>query len=56
MSVSAIGSTPVMPKPPERSERPAPDRDSDSDDKAVQAKPVQAATTPGVGQLVDKRV
>lgn len=56
MSVSAVSSSPVMPTAPERTEK-GPDRDGDSDDRgAVQAQPVQAATAPGVGQLVDKKV
>ncbi|NVO14038.1 MAG: hypothetical protein HXX10_08375 [Rhodoplanes sp.] len=55
MSVSAISSAPVMPTAPERAEAPGPDRDGDSDDRgAVQAQPVQAATAPGTGQVVDK--
>lgn len=54
MSISAIGSAPVMTIKPESAEGPGPDRDGDSDDSAVKAAPVQATPAPGTGQLVDK--
>ena len=53
MSVSAIGSAPVMPMSSERAEGAGPDHDGDSDDAAVQA-PVQAAPAPGTGVIVNK--
>lgn len=58
MSVSTIGSTPVIPSNPEPIERPGSDRDGDNDDKTVKnTPPVQAApTAPGIGQLVNKLV
>jgi hypothetical protein len=51
MSVSAVGSTPVVPKAPERTEG----ADHDADDKgAAAAASVKAAAAPGTGLAVDK--
>ena len=54
MSVSAVGSAPVMPMTNERAEGPGPDHDGDSDDRAIAPQPVQAAPAPGTGQVVNK--
>jgi hypothetical protein len=54
MGISAIGSAQTAPISPERAERPGPDHDGDSDDKAVQGQ-VQAAPAPGTGTVVDKK-
>ena len=56
MSISAVGSTPVMHRTgSEQAEGPGPDHDGDSDDNAGvasnSAPPMQA---PGVGQAVNK--
>jgi hypothetical protein len=53
MSVSAVGSAPVLPISGERAEGPGPDHDGDADDKAVKA-PVQSAPAPGTGAVVNK--
>jgi hypothetical protein len=53
MSIAAIGSAQATPITPEKAEGPGPDHDGDADDVAVQA-PVQAAPTPGTGNVVDK--
>ena len=53
MSISAVGSAPVMPISSERAEGAGPDHDGDSDDAGVKA-PVQALPAPGTGQVVDK--
>jgi hypothetical protein len=56
MSVSAVGSTPIIPTTPERLEAPGPDRDGD-DKTAKNTTPVQTtASAPGVGQLLNKLV
>ena len=52
MSISAVGSTPVMPTSSEKTEAPGPDHDGDSDDMATKAA-VQAAPAPGTGTVVD---
>ena len=54
MSVSAVGSAPVMPMSNERAEGAGPDHDGDSDDRAIAPTPVQAAPAPGTGQVVNK--
>ncbi|HWK97582.1 MAG TPA: hypothetical protein VNR39_19375 [Pseudolabrys sp.] len=54
MSISAIGSAPIMPSSGrESAEGAGPDVDGDADDTASQAA-VQAAPAPGTGQMVDK--
>lgn len=54
MSISAIGSAPVMPSiGMESAEGAGPDVDGDADDTAAQAS-VQAAPAPGTGLTVDK--
>jgi hypothetical protein len=53
MSISAVGSAPIVPTGSEKAEEPGPDYDGDSDDAGVKA-PVQAAPTPGTGVAVDK--
>jgi hypothetical protein len=52
MSISAVGSAPVMPTSSEKVEAPGPDHDGDSDDMATKAA-VQAAPAPGTGTVVD---
>jgi hypothetical protein len=54
MSVSSVGSVPVIPMGGERAEGPGPDHDGDSDDGGAVAAPVQAAPAPGTGKVVDK--
>jgi hypothetical protein len=59
MSISSVGSAPVMPVRPEGMEGPGPDHDGDSDDGgAVNNTMTQAlqkaAVAPGIGQTVDK--
>lgn len=63
MSISAVGSPPPAPvsskpasAPPvssEKAEGAGPDRDADGDE-AVSKAPVQAATAPGTGAVVNK--
>jgi hypothetical protein len=53
MSIAAIGSAPVVPSGVEKAEGPGPDHDGDADDAGVHA-PVQAASAPGTGAVVDK--
>jgi hypothetical protein len=54
MSISAVGSTPILPVVPEKAESPGPDRDGDADDAGIRMSPAQAAPRPGTGLLVDK--
>jgi hypothetical protein len=56
MSVSAIGSTPVIPTKPESAEGPGPDHDGDSDDtgSASTATAPSAPLAPGTGLAVNK--
>jgi hypothetical protein len=59
MSISSVGSAPVMPVRPESMEGPGPDNDGDADDggamSATMAQAAQkAAVAPGIGQTVDK--
>jgi hypothetical protein len=55
MSVSAVGSAPVIPVSPERMEGAGPDHDGDADDTGAVAQATQAPAAPGTGIVVDKK-
>jgi hypothetical protein len=54
MSISAVGSTPVIPTTPQQVQAPDPSHDGDSDDAGAATQAVKAAPAPGTGLVTDK--